>query len=122
MELDITLPFLALLRCRLGVAVFNNDDKDARRLYEIMKLFVDEGWEGLSMRTCKDDSWLNQVRTLAEEFSWDSYRKPELPKVKPHNGTLEFVGGSASQRALAVMIHAITKHDIETIPVTLVLS
>jgi hypothetical protein len=122
MELDITLPFLALLRCNLGVAIFNNDDKHARRLHEIMKLFVDEGWEGFRIRLFKEESWLEKVRTLAEEFSWDKYRKPELPKVKPHNGTLEFVGGSASQRALAVAIRAMTKHDIDNIPVTLVLS
>jgi len=108
MELEITLPFLALLRCRLGVAVFNNDD--------------DKHARGFRIRLFKEELWLEKVRTLAEEFSWDEYRKPELPKVKPQNGTLEFVGGSASRRALAVAIRAITKHDIDNIPVTLMLS
>ena len=122
MELEITLPFLALLRCNLGVGVFNNESKDARRLHEIVKMFVDEGWEGLRIRLSKEELWLEQVRTLAEDFSWDSYRKPELPKVRPHNGTLEFVGGSANQRALAAAIRAITKHDVENVPVSLMLS
>jgi hypothetical protein len=112
MEIEITLPFLALLRCNVAMPFLN----DERRIHELVKDYLDGGFE------YHEDDQHAAVRRLVETFSWDVWRAPALPKVKPNNGTLEFIGKADSIRALAAAIRAVTKHDVADVPVILRLS
>jgi hypothetical protein len=116
MSLEILIPYVSLLNCRLDTTVLVVDRKDIRRIGDIVKHHQESGWDYLSDHLPnKGTDWWIQVRSMVENFRWDLYRTPSLPTVKPHEGTLEFFEGGGNHRAMALAIRRIQ----EPIPVIL---
>jgi hypothetical protein len=117
MGLDILIPYATLLQCRLDTTVLVVDNKDIRRIGEIVTFYKKGGWDFLMrhLPAEKDKSWWEKVRFCSENFCWDLYRTPSLPTVKPFDGTLEFYGGGGNHRAMALAVRG----GQEAIPVIL---
>jgi hypothetical protein len=106
MGIEILLPYATLLECRLDTTVLVMDNKDIRGIGEILTFYKKGGWDFLvqHLPAEKDKSWWEKVRTCAEKFSWELYRTPSLPTVKPLGRTLEFYSGGGNHHAMALAI------------------
>jgi hypothetical protein len=118
----IHLPFDGtFLSCTISTNVFT--DRRIRGLREIRDIVAAKGFaycnENLDPEKKRDaPDWWNDVRTIAEHFSWDLFAKPGLPTVKCCDGTLEFQDGC--HRAIGLAVAALRDDSLRAqVPVLL---